>query len=56
VPGGAIVPWLACAVIAWMLTAIRASEWAAFALTLTAAAAFFTLSRRRRLAEQRATA
>lgn len=37
VPGGAIVPWLALAVIAWILWGLRAEEWRAAALVVGAA-------------------
>ncbi len=42
---GAVVPWLACAVIAWVLTGLTRDEWIAFIACLTAASLvyFFTL-------------
>lgn len=48
VPLAGLVPWLACAVIAWMLTSITASEWLALAITLGAATLVFFGSRARR--------
>jgi amino acid transporter len=48
VPLGQLVPWLACAVIVWLLTSIRADEWAAVLITLAVAALLFALTRRRR--------
>ena len=41
IPGGGVLPWLACAVIAWMLTSIRAAEWLALALVLLGASALY---------------
>jgi amino acid transporter len=46
-PGGAIIPWVACGAIAWMLTSIRASEWAAVVASLTASAVVYAAVRRR---------
>jgi amino acid transporter len=36
-PLGAVVPWLACAVIVWLLTGLTADEWLGFAASLAAA-------------------
>jgi basic amino acid/polyamine antiporter, APA family len=47
-PGGGWAPIVACAVIAWMLTGIRAVEWAAMAVALLAASILFAVARRRR--------
>lgn len=54
VPGGAVLPWLACAVIAWMLTSIRANEWAALGVTLVVATAVYALTRGSRMARRSA--
>jgi basic amino acid/polyamine antiporter, APA family len=47
VPFAGVVPWLACGVIAWLLTAIRPSEWVAVLAALGAAAIFYLLAGRR---------
>jgi hypothetical protein len=47
-PGGAVIPWLAVGVIAWMLTPIKAAEWAALLAVLAVASAVFAATRRRR--------
>jgi amino acid transporter len=47
-PGGLVTPWLACAVIVWLLTSIRADEWAALGVTLAIALALYGLARARR--------
>jgi amino acid transporter len=54
VPAAGVVPVLACAVIAWLLTSIRLVEWAVVAGVLAAAAAIFLLTRGRRAAAGRA--
>ncbi|PYQ05555.1 MAG: hypothetical protein DMF82_08170 [Acidobacteria bacterium] len=46
-PGGAWAPIAACAVIAWMLTGVRAVEWAAMGVALLAASIVFLIARRR---------
>ncbi|MFL5618722.1 MAG: APC family permease [Gemmatimonadaceae bacterium] len=49
VPAGAVVPWLALAVIAWILWGLRAEEWRAASLVVAAAVAdYFATSRTRR--------
>jgi len=48
VPGGAAAPIAACAAIAWMLTGIRAAEWAAMGVALLVASIVFLVARRRR--------
>jgi amino acid transporter len=55
-PAGGLVPWLACAVIGWMLTSIRADEWAALGMSLAVAAVLYGATRRRRAAAQEASA
>jgi amino acid transporter len=47
VPFAGVVPWLACLVIAWMLTSIRLDEWLALAVALGAAVVLFVIARRR---------
>jgi hypothetical protein len=56
VPGGAVTPWLACAVIAFMLTSIRAGEWAALGITLVIASLIYSLTRVSRAARRGAVA
>lgn len=48
VPFAAAAPWLACLVIAWLLTGLTASEWAAFGACLVIASAPYALTRARR--------
>ena len=50
VPGGGAAPIAACVVIGWMLTGIRAAEWAAMGLALLAASIVFLVAQRRRQA------
>jgi APA family basic amino acid/polyamine antiporter len=47
VPGGGAAPIAACAVIAWMLTGIRAAEWAAMGVALLAASVVYAVARTR---------
>jgi amino acid transporter len=51
VPGGGAAPIAACVVIAWMLTGIRAAEWAAMGVALIAASIVFLVAQRRRARE-----
>jgi basic amino acid/polyamine antiporter, APA family len=54
VPGGQIVPWLALAVIAWLLWGLRAEEWLAAGLVVLAAIVVYlatSASRRARVAQ-----
>jgi amino acid transporter len=44
---GAIVPWLACAVILWLLTGVTADEWLAFAGCVAAASLMYVVGRAR---------
>lgn len=48
VPAGGVVPWLACGVILWMLTSIRASEWLALSAVLVGASLLYLRAGRRR--------
>ena len=50
VPGGAVVPWLALIVIAWILWGLRAEEWRAAALVAAAAVVVYLASARSRRA------
>ena len=50
VPAGAVVPWLALAVIAWILRGLRAEEWRAAALVVAAAVVVYLASARTRRA------
>jgi basic amino acid/polyamine antiporter, APA family len=46
VPLATVTPWLACAVIAWLLTGLTADEWLGFALCVGIASLPYALSRR----------
>ena len=50
VPAGAVVPWLALIVIAWILRGLRAEEWRAAALVIAAAVVVYLASARTRRA------
>jgi basic amino acid/polyamine antiporter, APA family len=50
VPGGAAVPWLALAVIGWILWGLRAEEWRAAAVVVAAAAVVYLATARTRRA------
>ena len=50
VPGGAVVPWLALAVIAWILWGLRVEEWSAAALVVAAAIVVYLATARTRRA------
>ena len=47
-PLGAIVPALACAVIAWLLTGLTRDEWVGFAACLAAGSLVYAITRRHR--------
>ena len=47
VPLAGAVPWLACAVIAWLLTGLTRDEWLAFAACVVLASLPYALTRRR---------
>ncbi len=51
VPFGPVVPWLACGVIAWLLTGLNRGEWLAFGACVTVASLIYMATR-----GQRATA
>jgi amino acid transporter len=46
VPFASVTPWLACAVIAWLLTGLTASEWLGFAVCVTVASLPYFIARR----------
>ena len=46
VPFASITPWLACAVIAWLLTGLTASEWLGFAVCVGLASLPYAVSRK----------
>jgi len=48
VPGGAVVPWLALGVIAWLLWGLRAEEWRAAAFVVAAAIVVYAITARSR--------
>jgi amino acid transporter len=50
VPLGRAVPWLACAVIVWLLTGLTRGEWFAFAVCLAAGTLVYLGTRARRAA------
>ena len=54
VPGGGAGPIAACVVIAWMLTGIRAVEWAAMGIALLVASLVFLVAQSRRRGMARA--
>ena len=56
VPAGGVVPWLALAVIAWILTGLRAEEWRAAALVVAVAALVYFATARSRQARALGTA
>jgi len=56
VPAGAAVPWLALAVIAWLLWGLRAEEWRAAAVVVAAAIVVYLATARTRRARAVSTA
>ncbi len=44
-PGGAMVPWLACAVILWLLTGVSSTEWLGFAICVGLASMVYGVAR-----------
>jgi basic amino acid/polyamine antiporter, APA family len=46
VPFASVTPWLACAVIAWLLTGLTASEWLGFAVCVILASLPYFVARR----------
>ena len=49
-PVAAVVPWLACAVIVWLLTGLTGDEWIGFGACLAAGSAVYFVARRSRRA------
>jgi amino acid transporter len=45
VPGGAVLPWVACAVILWLLTGVTAIEWLGFAICTGVASLVYAVTR-----------
>ena len=45
VPGGAFVPWIACAVIAWLLTGVTSLEWLGFLICVGLASMVYMVTR-----------
>ena len=37
IPGAAVVPWIACAVIVWLLTGVTSVEWLGFVICVAVA-------------------
>ena len=56
VPLGHAIPWLACAVIVWLLTGLTRDEWLAFAVCLTVGTLVYLGTRGRRAAPSAASA
>lgn len=47
VPGAAMVPWLACAVIVWLLTGVTPSEWLGFVISIGLASLIYVVMKPR---------
>jgi amino acid transporter len=47
VPLGGVAPWLACAVIAWLLTGLTRDEWLGFGACLAIGSLVYLVARRR---------
>jgi amino acid transporter len=45
VPAAAVVPWIACAVIAWLLTGVSSIEWVGFVICVGVASMIYALAR-----------
>ena len=45
VPGAAVVPWIACAVIAWLLTGVTSLEWLGFVICVGVASMVYAVTR-----------
>ena len=41
--GGGVIPWIACAVILWLLTGLTQSEWIGFGVCLALGSALYVL-------------
>jgi len=51
VPAAGVVPWLACAVILWLLTGLTGDEWLGFGVCVAVASAIYFAASRRRAAK-----
>jgi len=45
IPGGAVLPWVACAVILWLLTGVTSIEWLGFAICTGVASLVYAVTR-----------
>ncbi len=45
IPGAAVVPWIACAVIAWLLTGVTSVEWLGFVICVGVATMVYAVTR-----------
>ena len=45
IPGAAVIPWITCAVIAWLLTGVRSLEWLGFVICVGVASLIYVLTR-----------
>src|SRR5687768_1724844 len=45
IPGGAVLPWVACAVILWLLTGVTSIEWLGFVICTGAASLVYAVTR-----------
>jgi amino acid transporter len=45
VPGAAVVPWIACAVIVWLLTGVSSVEWVGFVICTAVASMVYAVTR-----------
>ncbi|HJU43633.1 MAG TPA: APC family permease [Vicinamibacterales bacterium] len=45
IPGAAVLPWITCAVIAWLLTGLRSVEWLGFIICIGIATMIYQLTR-----------
>jgi len=45
---GAVIPWVTCGVILWLLTGMKADEWLAFGSALAVASLLYLLAARRK--------
>jgi amino acid transporter len=46
IPGAAVIPWITCAVIAWLLTGLTSKEWLGFIICIAVATVIYRLRRR----------
>ena len=45
IPGAAVIPWITCAVIAWLLTGLKSLEWLGFIICVGVASLIYVLTR-----------